>query len=74
MLGLCRVKEISIQNSCEYINYLTQPVLGSVGVGNKKCFARSKLMDLSDFLICSNALNIRLISYTVSRGPFFVNT
>ena len=49
-------------------NYLTQLVLGSVGVGNKKCFARSKLMDLSDFLIHSNALNIRLSCNLVTQS------
>ena len=39
---------------------LTQPVQGWLGGETNRCFARSKPVDLKDFLIRSNALNIWL--------------
>ena len=67
---LCRFKQIGIHsNYYEYINsYFITPssiIINSTSAGvagweTYACFARSKSMDLNDFLIHSNALNIRL--------------
>ena len=52
---------------------LTQLVQGWIDGETNACFARSKSMDLNDFLIHSNALNIRLSRnlITQSRGDRF---
>ena len=82
MLCLCRVKQIRIHNNyCDYINsFFTTPSLikisstsAWVGGETKACFARSKPMDVNDFLIHSNTLNIRLSRNLIaqSRGDHF---
>ena len=68
-------------NYCEYINnYFITPRLikinstsARVGGDTEASFARSKSMDLNDFLIYSNTLNIRLFRNlnTKFRGDCF---
>ena len=82
VLCLCRVKQMQIHNNyCEYINnYFITPRLikinstsARVGGDTKASFARSKSMDLNDFLIHSNTLNIRLFRNLITqfRGDRF---
>ena len=80
----CRVKQIRIHNTCEYMNRykclkfsdqskLSQPVHWWVEGENNTCFAKSKLMELNNFLICSNVLNIQFLRniVTQSHGDHF---
>ena len=84
VLRLCRVKQRRIihNNYCEYVNsYFITPWLikinstsakmdGWMGGETNVCIAASKLMDLNDLLIHSNALNIRLSRNLITREPF----
>ena len=80
----CTVKQIRIHNTCEYMNRynylkfpdqskLSQPVHWWVEGEDNTCFVKSKLMDLNNFLIRSNVLNIQFLRnlVTQSHGDHF---